>query len=41
VNLHSYPSIFNLGHRLVADLLKTPVIVEENTTACSARTRRS
>jgi len=25
----SYPSIFNLGHRAVADLLKGPVLVEE------------
>ena len=27
--LHSYPSIFNLGHRAVAGLLGGPVIVEE------------
>ena len=27
--LHSYPSIFNLGHRAVADLLKQPVYVQE------------
>jgi len=26
---HSYPSIFNLGHRYVADLLTSPVLVEE------------
>ncbi len=26
---HSYPSIYNLGHRAVADLLKHPVNVEE------------
>lgn len=26
---HSYPSIFNLGHRAIADLFKVPVIVEE------------
>lgn len=26
---HSYPSIFALGHRYVADLLKEPVLVEE------------
>lgn len=25
----SYPSIYNLGHRAVADLLKTPVLVQE------------
>jgi hypothetical protein len=29
VKLHSYPSIFNLGHRAVGDLLRGPVIVEE------------
>lgn len=29
MNLHSYPSIYNLGHRYVADLLNGPVIVEE------------
>lgn len=27
--LHSYPSIYNLGHSAIADLLKCPVIVEE------------
>lgn len=27
--LHSYSSIFNLGHKAVADLLTTPVLVEE------------
>lgn len=27
--VHSYPSIYNLGHAAVADLLKYPVIVEE------------
>jgi hypothetical protein len=27
--LNSYPSIYNLGHAAIADLLKTPVIVEE------------
>ncbi len=27
--LHSYPSIYNLGHSAIADLLKGPVIVEE------------
>jgi hypothetical protein len=27
--VHSYPSIFALGHRAVVDLLKSPVIVEE------------
>lgn len=26
---HSYPSIYNLGHRYIADLLTVPVIVEE------------
>lgn len=26
---HSYPSIFNLGHRAIADLMLAPVIVEE------------
>lgn len=26
---HSYPSIYNLGHRAIADLLTVPVIVEE------------
>src|SRR5690242_11376793 len=26
---HSYPSIFALGHRYVADLLTVPVLVEE------------
>jgi len=26
---HSYPSIYNLGHKAVSDLLKSPVIVEE------------
>lgn len=26
---HSYPSIFNLGHRMVRDLLNGPVLVEE------------
>lgn len=26
---HSYPSIYNLGHKAIADLLKAPVIVEE------------
>jgi hypothetical protein len=29
VKLHSYPSIFNLGHRAIGDLLRGPVIVEE------------
>lgn len=29
MRLHSYPSIFTLGHRAVADLLRGPVIVEE------------
>lgn len=29
MRLHSYPSIYNLGHRAVADLLRGPVIVEE------------
>lgn len=29
MRLHSYPSIFGLGHRAVADLLRGPVIVEE------------
>lgn len=29
MSLHSYPSIFNMGHRAVADLLKGPVIVQE------------
>lgn len=29
MNLHSYPSIFNMGHRMVADLLKGPVYVQE------------
>src|SRR5690606_21326667 len=27
--LHSYPSIYALGHRAVVDLLKGPVIVQE------------
>ncbi len=27
--VHSYPSIFNIGHKAIIDLLKTPVIVEE------------
>lgn len=27
--IHSYPSIYNLGHAAIADLLKGPVIVEE------------
>ncbi len=26
---HSYPSIYNLGHREVAEILKSPVNVEE------------
>ena len=26
---HSYPSIYNMGHKAIEDLLKTPVIVEE------------
>jgi hypothetical protein len=29
MKLHSYPSIFNMGHRAVADLLKDPVYVQE------------
>lgn len=29
MKLHSYPSIYNLGHRAVGDLLRSPVIVEE------------
>lgn len=29
MKLHSYPSIYNLGHKAVADLLSGPVIVEE------------
>lgn len=29
MNLHSYASIYNMGHRMVADLLKTPVYVQE------------
>lgn len=29
MKLHSYPSIYNLGHRAIADLLRGPVIVEE------------
>lgn len=29
MSLHRYPSIFNMGHRAVADLLKGPVIVQE------------
>lgn len=29
MSLHSYPSIFNMGHRAVADLLKGPVYVQE------------
>lgn len=29
MTLHSYPSIFNMGHRAVADLLKGPVYVQE------------
>lgn len=27
--IHSYPSIYNLGHAAIADLLKGPVLVEE------------
>lgn len=27
--IHSYPTIYNLGHRAIVDLLKGPVIVEE------------
>lgn len=27
--IHSYPSIFNMGHKAIADLLKGPVLVEE------------
>jgi hypothetical protein len=27
--IHSYPSVYNLGHAAIADLLKGPVIVEE------------
>lgn len=27
--VNSYPSIFNLGHKAITDLLKSPVIVEE------------
>jgi hypothetical protein len=30
--IHSYPSIYNLGHAAIADLLKGPVIVEEKLT---------
>lgn len=29
MHLHSYPSIFNMGHRMVLDLLKEPVYVQE------------
>lgn len=29
MRLHSYASIYNLGHRMVADLLKGPVLVQE------------
>lgn len=29
MKLHSYPSIYNIGHAAIADLLKSPVIVEE------------
>jgi hypothetical protein len=29
MNVHSYPSIYNLGHAAIAELLKGPVIVEE------------
>lgn len=29
MHLHSYPSIFNFGHRMVLDLLKEPVYVQE------------
>lgn len=29
MNLHSYPSIFNMGHRAVSDLLKKPVYIQE------------
>jgi hypothetical protein len=29
VNLHSYPSIFNLGHKAVNELLLDPVLIEE------------
>lgn len=29
MRLHSYPSIFNLGHKMVADLLTGPVYVQE------------
>lgn len=29
MNLHGYPSIYNMGHRMVADLLKGPVYVQE------------
>lgn len=29
MNIHSYPSIYNLGHKAIADLLNGPVIVEE------------
>ena len=27
--INSYPSIYNLGHKAITDLLKGPVIVEE------------
>ena len=26
---HSYPSIYNIGHRYVVDLLNEPVLIEE------------
>lgn len=31
---HSYPSIYNLGHMAVRDLLKDPVLVEEKVDGC-------
>ena len=29
MNLHSYPKVYAIGHRAVADLFKSPVLVEE------------
>ena len=29
MSLHSYPSIYNMGHKAIADLLKQPVYVQE------------
>jgi len=33
---HSYPKIYNLGHRAIRDLLEDPVVVEEKVDGCPA-----